>query len=312
MYTDAQAMSFSRKIILLCITGAPLVARAQAPVGDLFSTTAQVRGSVTFVSGGTSVLSGSSITSGASVARLQLNRGGNLNICSGTSVSVSSSANGRDLMFSFGTGAIATRYSIAASSDVIITPDLRLVITGPGEFDLDVGITPTGDTCVHSYRDSTGGVIVNEQMGDGSYQVKPSDFVLFHKSRVDGAVANPDGVTCGCPAPKPPAQQTYVASQEPRQPAPPQVESQPQPEAKAKAPTSLEQPLAAAPHVVADAPFVFNADNLAPALTDRVMRLHVESKNSFRGFRPEVQPPPITVKPAKKGFWHRLGHALFG
>lgn len=300
-------MSALRKILLLFFACAPIGAHAQAPVGDLFSTTAQVRGSVTFVSGGTSVLSGSSITSGASVARLQLNRGGNLNICSGTSVSVSASANGRDLMFSFGTGAIATRYSIAASSDVIVTPDLRLVITGPGEFDLDVGITPAGDTCVHSYRDSTGGVIVNEQMGDGSYQVKPSDFVLFRKSRVEDAVVNPN-VSCGCPVPKPPAQQTYVASAEP----PPQAAPKREPAPKPQAPPSLQQPLAYSQHVIADAPFVFNADNLAPAFTDRVMRLRVESKNSFPGFRPAVQPPPPPVKPVKKGFWHRLGHALFG
>jgi hypothetical protein len=308
MYTDAyRAMFLPRKIILLCLAWTPLAVHAQVPVGDLFSTAAQVRGSVTFVSGGTSVLSGSSITSGASVARLQLNRGGNLNICSGTSVSVSSSANGRDLMFSFGTGAIATRYSIAASSDVIVTPDLRLVITGPGEFDLDVGITPAGDTCVHSYRDSTGGVIVNEQMGDGSYQVKPSDFVLFRKSRVEDAVVNPE-VSCGCPAPKPPAQQTYVASEETPQPVLPK----PEPAAKPQPPASLQQPLAYAQHVVADAPFVFNAENLAPPLTQRVMRLHVESKNTFPGFRPEVQPPASPVKPVKKGFWRRLGHALFG
>lgn len=310
MYTDAKRlMSFRQKILLVSLACTPVALFAQVPVGDLFSTTAQVRGSVTFVSGGTSVLSGSSITSGASVARLQLSRGGNLNICSGTSVSVSSSANGRDLMFSFGTGAIATRYSIAASSDVIITPDLRLVITGPGEFDLDVGITPTGDTCVHSYRDSTGGVIVNEQMGDGTYQVKPSDFVLFKKSRVDGAVVNPD-VPCGCPAPKPPAQQTYVASEEPPQPAAPKPQQQP--EAKPKIPPSMQQSLAETQHVVVDAPFVFNGDNVAPAPTARVMRLRVESRNTFSGFHPQVQPPPPPLKPAKKGFWHRLGHALFG
>jgi hypothetical protein len=125
---------------------------------------------------------------------------------------------------------------------------------------------------------------------------------------VEDAVVNPKGVTCGCPPPKLPAQQTYVASQQlPQRPDP-----KPQAAPKPQAPSSLQQPLAYSQHIVADAPFVFNADNMAPALTDRVMRLRVESKNTFVGFHPEVQPPSAPAKPERRGFWRRLGHALFG
>lgn len=262
-------------------------------------------------SSGTTVLSGSSITSGPQTALLKLERGGQLNVCSGTSVSVSASANGRDLMFSFGTGGIESRYTMGASSDQIITPDLRLVITGPGEFDLDVGITPNGDTCVRSRRDSTGGVIVNEQFGDASYQVKPSDFVLFHKGKIADATVNPQGVTCGCPAAKPAIRETQVASAE-TGPAEAPAEPAPQPAPAPK--PQPEQPAENAEHVVADAPFVFNADTPpAPVMTTRVMRLHVETKNTFVAFRPEVLPPAQAApKPPKKGFWRRLGRALFG
>ena len=114
-------------------------------------------------------------------------------MCAGTSIAVSASANGRDLMFSFGSGSIESRYAMQASSDVIVTPDLRFVITGPGEFDLDIGITPAGDTCVRSHRDSTGGVIVNEQFGDGIYQVKPSDSVSVSQGTKLQSVGEPTG-----------------------------------------------------------------------------------------------------------------------
>lgn len=300
-----------RRLLLLGSALTPLLAHAQAPVGELFSTTAQVRGSVTLAGSGTTVLSGSSITAGEQTARLQLTRGGDLNVCSGTSVSVSASANGRDLMFSFGSGSIESRYSMSASSDVIVTPDLRLVITGPGEFDLDVAISPGGDTCVRSHRDSTGGVIVNEQFGDGSYQVKPSDSVLFRKGHIAEASVNPPGVNCGCPSPKAAIRETQVAS-EPAPSAP--VVPAPQPAPPPTVQPTNPQPGADAQHLVADAPFVFNADTPpAPVLTKRVMRLHVETKNTFAGFHPDVQPPPaVAAKPPHRGFWRRLGKALFG
>src|SRR3954469_19624382 len=132
------AFSLQKLALVALVTAAPAVLHAQAPVGELFSTIARVRGSVTLAGGGTTVLSGSSIEAGVQPARLELHRGGNLMVCQGTTVSVSASASGRDLMFSFGSGYLESHYTIGASSDSIVTPDFRFVITGPGEFDLDV------------------------------------------------------------------------------------------------------------------------------------------------------------------------------
>ncbi|ABF43128.1 hypothetical protein Acid345_4128 [Candidatus Koribacter versatilis Ellin345] len=277
---------------LLC---APCWLHAQAPVGELYSTIARIRGSVTLAGGGTTVLSGSSIESGTQPARLELHRGGNLIVCQGTTVSVSASASGRDLMFSFGSGSLESHYTIGASSDSIITPDFRFVVTGPGEFDLDIGISPQGDTCMRSHRESTGGVIVNEQMGDGTYQIKPSDFVVFHKGHIANAQANPQNATCGCPPAPEPVRQAEVAKAEPAPAAQPQPTPAPPP------------PVASAnEHVVAETPFVFNADGMPPPITAHVMKLRVESNNAFADLHPEVQPPPRMAKPEKKGFWHKV------
>lgn len=302
---------YANLLFAAAMASVPGAMLAQAPVGELYSTVARVRGSVTLISGGTDVMSGSSIESGEQPASLVLTRGGAVTICQGTNVSVSSSADGQNLMFSFGTGTLESRYSMKASSDVIVTPDLRLVITGPGEFDLDVGITPQGDTCVRSHRESTGGVIINEQMGDGSYQVKPSDFVVFRKGRVANAETNPQGISCSCPAPKAPVRETYVAetpktaTQAPATPKAPSTSSEAAEAHKPSAPSSLNQPLYAnGDHMQVEAPFVFSADSMLPALTMRIMHLHMEA-NPAADLKPEVQPPARVAK--KKGFWHRLG-----
>jgi len=281
------------KTALIALACSPALCHGQAAVGELFSTMAHVRGSVQLAGSGTTVLSGSSIDAGEQPARLALNRGGNLVICQGTSVSVNASATGNDLMFSFGSGTIEPSYTIGASSDVIVTPDFRFVITGPGDFDFDIGALPHGETCVRSRARSTGGIIVNEQMGDGTYQVKPGASVVFHNGRVANAsAASPS--PCGCPPIKEPRLETQVAQAVPA-PSPPPA---PVPAQPAPVPSKKEE------HVVADAPFVFSADSIAPPPTSRVMHLHVEG-NAFANLHPSVQPPPAE-KPKKKGFWHRL------
>jgi hypothetical protein len=145
---------------------------------------------------------------------------------------------------------------------------------------------------VRSRKESTGGVIVHEQMGDGSYQIKPSDFVLFRKGRVADVEVNP-AMNCGCPAVKEPARQTVLAEAAPVTPP---------------KPVEPTVPIGPNEHLQVDAPFVFNADQPAPVLTGRVMRLHIES-NGFSDLHPAVQPP--STKPTKKGFWHRIVSALF-
>lgn len=275
-------------MIALCSLG-----HSQASVGELYSAVARVRGAVNLAGSGTSILSGSSIEAGDQPARLVLNRGGVLNVCQKTSVSVSSSANGRDLMFSFGSGSIESRYTMGASSDTVVTPDFRFVITGPGEFDLDMTITPQGDTCVQSHRESTGGVIVNEQFGDATYQIKPADFVIFRKGRISGAEVNPAERMCGCPVPTRAAPPTLVATEPQPTPAAP-VETH--------VPTA---PRSADEHVVADAPFVFNAEGTAPPPTNRVMRLHTEAR-AITDLHPAVQAPIGKPAKQKKGFWRKL------
>jgi hypothetical protein len=225
----------------------PLALAAQANeqvVGQLGASASQtgasVKGSVVLADTGTGVVAGSTVTSGLEAATLRLTRGGEVRICQRTSVSVTLSANGRDLMFSMGPGAIETHYRLPASADTIITPDFRLLLPGPGEFHFAISTDARGDTCVRSMQSNTASVVVSELLGDGTYQVRPDEEVLFR----GGRVANPERLTppdCGCPPPVPVHQVDT---------APPKPTPRPDP------PTEV--------HVQVDAPFVFRAEADVP------------------------------------------------
>ena len=156
-------------VLLVCL---PFTAYAQKTVGEVFATDATVKGSVLLAGGGTRMMSGSSVTAGNAAAVLKLSRGGEVRVCSRTSISVTSSPSGRDLLLGMGTGDIEAHYRLGSSTDSILTPDFKIQLSGPGDFHVAVGSDPRGNTCVRSLPANTASVIVTELMGDGTYQVK--------------------------------------------------------------------------------------------------------------------------------------------
>ncbi len=262
---------------------AAITASAQQNVGELFSTDASVKGAVVLANSGTKVMSGSSISAGEQTATLKLERGGSMLICPNTSLAVTTSQNGRQMMFSMNTGDLEMDYPIGAASDNLLTPDFRLLMPGPGRLHLAVRVNSKGDTCVQSLAGNSSAVIVSEGMGDSSYQVKPNEAVIFNGGRISGAL--PTRENCGCPAP-PPAQ---VAKVEPP-PPPPQTKAE-QPEASPAEPQT---------HMVVDAPFIYRASDPVD-ITENVAHLKMESKPMDLG--PMVVLPPSAAakntKPTK-------------
>jgi hypothetical protein len=146
---------------------------------------------------GSRVASGASITAGDQIAILRLTRGGEVRVCPGTTVSVATSSNGHDLMLGMSKGAMETHYSVQESLDSVLTPDFRIVLPGPGEFNLAISTDSKGNTCVGSMAGSTSSAVVAELLGSGTYEIKPEQQVLFREGRLD-SVEKPVA-SCGCP-----------------------------------------------------------------------------------------------------------------
>jgi len=141
----------SRCYLVFCVTVllsiiTPSVVLGQQAIGELYATDASVKGSVILAGSGTSVLSGSSIQAGAQAATLKLERGGSLLVCEGTKLSITASQSGRELLFSLNSGNVEMNYPLGAEADTLLTPDLRLLLPGPGTVHVAVRITPQGDT----------------------------------------------------------------------------------------------------------------------------------------------------------------------
>ncbi|MFZ0136124.1 MAG: AMIN domain-containing protein [Candidatus Sulfotelmatobacter sp.] len=162
------------------------------------------------------VPSGSSVTALSDTTVMRLRRGGDFYVCPRTTVSVNRSRNGPDLMLAMGVGALETHIMLGNSTDEVVTPDFRILLRGPGEFDYAIRADPQGNTCVKTLPGNTSQAIIYELMGDGKYEFQPRDQIVFHAGRLrseDTAFhgASLDGnetilpVECGCPPPPQPS-----------------------------------------------------------------------------------------------------------
>ena len=295
---------------LLCLVPC---AYGQKAIGDVYATDATVKGSVVLAGGGTRLMSGSSVSAGDGTAVVKLTRGGEVHVCSNTSISVTASPNGRDLLLAMGTGAIETHYAIGASADSLLTPDFRIQMPGPGTFHVAYAADARGNTCVHSMSSNGASVIVTELMGDGSYQVKPGERVRFANGSIAAAAA--DAGDCGCPAPPPPVIKTEAT--------PPAeiktVEKALVAQATSHTAAALTAPPPSDPsgvHVTMEAPFVFNASGPPPPkVPDPPATPRREIASLPAVPQPEVSPPPAAPAPQaaaekkkaeKRGLFGRL------
>jgi len=284
------------------------------------------------VEAGSRVASGSSIAAREETAILRLARGGEVRVCPGTTVSVATSPDGQSLMLGMNTGAMETHYHLAESSDSILTPDFRIVLPGPGEFNLAIKSDARGDTCVSSLPGSNSSVVVAELLGNGTYEVKPEQQVLFRQGRMQSVEIPVTG--CGCPPPQEPvmraaADPTSVVSENKTGANLALADSDTQPSGTAgtgsdgsASEKSAAEPIANTtapssrdPKVQISAPLVFNAKELARMRADAAAAPPVDQAAALPLTTRQADPlPPLLVlppapapQPKHKGFFGRIG-----
>src|ERR1700760_4116162 len=97
-------------------------------------------------------------------------------------------------------GAIEAQYETGKYSDVLLTPDLRILISGPGEADLAIRVSRQGDTCIDNRGPNAPYITVTSQLEGGLYRVQPGQHVSFQHGSLR-EVVDTEHEPCGCPAP---------------------------------------------------------------------------------------------------------------
>jgi hypothetical protein len=198
-------------LLLLC-----LALDAQSPAADspyIASTRAQalqaagvqISGDVHVANGAMELGNGSTITAGNETVPISLNRGGELKLCATTSIHLSrdrsiQAADASGLMLALDRGAIEAHYETSKYSDVLLTPDLRILISGPGEADLSIRVSRQGDTCIDNRGPHAPYITVTSPLEGGLYRVQPGQHVSFQHGSLR-EVVDTEHEPCGCPAP---------------------------------------------------------------------------------------------------------------
>jgi len=211
---------------------------------------AKVTGAIEVSAGKAVIATSGTITSGTKTTEVILPRRGVLRVCASTSVHLSADASvpageAPGLMMALDHGAIETSFATGNNSDILLTPDFRILIGGPGSADVKVRLGQHGDTCVDNPGSNAPYVVVSSVFEGGAYRVQPGQRVMFQHGSLN-EVVDQEKEPCGCPPDThagtndfPLAQSAGLAPLEKPAPAPqPDAASSPKPQ-----PQSLNEPL---------------------------------------------------------------------
>jgi hypothetical protein len=296
-----------------CFSSVAAIAQQQ-PIAYVSTDGVTVSGSLEVVNGKATIGNDGSITAGDKTANITLARGGELHLCASTTIHLTRDKsvvpdNGKDsgaLMLALDRGAIEATYKPGSYSDVLLTPDLRILVSGPGDADLKMRVNQKGDTCIDNHGDNAPYITVTSQFEGGVYRVKPNQRVLFEHGSLEQVVDN-ETEPCGCP----PAAPIVIANNDgkpvggpsstPADTAFPLAVS----EGLKPPPAPPAQPVVpqGTPHVQVEAPLTYNG---------------VAQNEASTAAPPVAMPTPAEAPPTpekKHGFFHSIGHffsRLFG
>ena len=164
---------------------------------------AKVTGALEVTQGKAIIASSGTITSGAETTQVILPHRGVLRVCASTSVKLAADTSvpaGEipGLMIAMEHGAIETSYATGQNSDILMTPDFRILIGGPGAADVKIRLGQKGDTCVDNAGINAPYVLVSSIFEGGAYRVQAGQRVMFEHGSLH-EVVDQEKEPCGCP-----------------------------------------------------------------------------------------------------------------
>ncbi len=274
---------------------------APQPVASVAIEGVTLHGAMTVANDRATLANNGEVVALAKAAEVSLQRGGSLLVCASTAVRIAKDTAPRGqgdagLLFSLDRGAFEAHYTPGAYSDVILTPDLRLLVSAPGMADLKVRVNGQGDTCVDNAGDNAPYVTASSLLDGGAYRVRPGQRVMFVHGSLRDVVDN-EREPCGCP-PAVPANETAKSGGPSSTPA------------DTAFPTAVSEGLQAPPKLS-------GAASIVPSGTP-----HAQVSATLSSNTPPASSPPVLATPAsppaaaaapppKRGFFGAIGH-FFG
>jgi hypothetical protein len=255
---------------------------------------ATVTGALQVTQGRAIIATSGTVTSGSMTTNVVLPHRGVLRVCASTAVHLSADSavpagEAPGLMMALDHGAVEASFATGRNSDILLTPDFRILIGGPGAADLQVRLGQHGDTCVDNAGANAPYVVVSSVFDGGAYRVQPGQRVMFQHGSLQ-EVVDQEKEPCGCPPAQRPgsndfplAESAGLAPLKPPAPIAPQTGATIHSDAPQiseplvyKAPTPAAEPAPPPPPVSATA-------------------------------TPAAGPPPALTPQKKKGFFRRVG-----
>jgi hypothetical protein len=189
-------------------------ARAQStPIAIVPVAGVELAGALDVANGKAMITSSGTVTAVDHPATITLPHRGNLRICATTTVHLTSDSSVEakadpvgaasehevpGLMMALGRGALEANFATGQNSDVILTPDFRILISAPGVASVQVRLGAQGDTCVDNRGANAPYVTVSSIFDGGVYRVQPNQRVMFQHGSLHEVVDN-EKESCGCP-----------------------------------------------------------------------------------------------------------------
>jgi len=178
----------------------PLDADAKAGEGPT------VTGALEVTSGRTMIAAAGSITAGSRTARVLLPRRGELHVCAHTTVKLAADGTAQGeaaqgLLLAIDHGALELSLAGANTgrgSDLVLTPDFKILVAGTGAAEVKVRLGTQGDTCVDNSGANAPYVLVSSVFEGGAYRVQAGQRVSFQHGSLH-EVVDAEKEPCGCP-----------------------------------------------------------------------------------------------------------------